>query len=572
MKLLRLQINNQFRSLPAGFAIEFRKPDKEFEKNLHEPICLVGVNGSGKSNVLEALAEIFSYLDQTFLNFVLHHSDSPIINSFELEYMLPIQPGRFFTWLKLPLSLDRKYIRIKIKKLDDAKPFFYWIDDDACHQIVSDDFTNVLPDRVIGYSSGQNEQLSIPFYRVRFRYYNTLLHEQKNIYNDNVEYSRLKYIDYEENASIILANYLMDRHEEVKIFGEKLFIEDIADFEITINKNQKKRSVLKIGKDIQKLLDFLKSNASTSENISEGVEKLSFIVTQALKTAFQSHFLDASGLYTLFKRLGYLNLNHLKKTHIDALLVSNQSIYDNYKIADYTPEKRLFKISAINIKKKDVTYPIDYRSLSDGEHQFLQIVGTLKMMKDESSLFLFDEPETHFNPRWKYEYTEIFKKVTSETKSQILLTTHDPVLLSGLAKENVIVFNRPQEDIERTYKPDKDLRGMGVDAVLMSRIFGFDSTIDLATKEEMVELRTLQTKRASSQLTENEQTLYLTLYEKLKGIDFAEPLNDPMYRDFLIAKESLSVYSKPFLTEEEETARTKVSIEILRKIKEKFNQ
>ena len=65
---------------------------------------------------------------------------------------------------------------------------------------------------------------------------------------------------------------------------------------------------------------------------------------------------------------------------------------------------------------------------------------------------------------------------------------------------------------------------------------------------------------------------YLSLYEELRGIDFAEPLNDPMFRDFMIAKKSLSVYSKPFLSPEEVTEREKVSKQILEKIKEKFKQ
>lgn len=571
MKLLRLQINNSFRSLPAGFNIEFRKPDEEFEQNLHEPICLVGVNGSGKSNVLEALAEIFSYIDQTFLRYVLEHSDSPLINSFELEYMLPFTFDRAFITMDSGITFDTKHIHVKIVKENDAKPQFYWLLD-GDENPITDNIISALPDRVIGYSSGQNELLSIPFYRVRFRYYNTLLQEQKSTYREAVEYSRLRYIDYDENASIILANYLMAKDGEINIFRETLFVDDISNFEIIINLNQKKRGVLKIDKEIQKLLKFFRDNAASIIELEPGVDRLNFIVTQQLKKEFQANFLDASGLYTLFKRLGYLNLNSIKKSTIDSLLTAQEEIYDNYRIVDFGPEKELFQVSTINIKKDDIPYPISYRNLSDGEHQFIHIIGTLMMMKEESALFLFDEPETHFNPRWKYEYTETFKKVTSELKSQILLTTHDPVLISGLAKENVIVFNKPQEGIERTYKPDKDLRGMGVDAILMSDIFGFDSTIDIATKEEIVELRILQLKRITGQLSEDEQARYSILYEKLRGIDFAEPLNDPMFRDFLIAKESLSVYSKPFLTEEEDMERENISKQILEKIKVKYNQ
>jgi restriction system-associated AAA family ATPase len=571
MKLLRLQINNSFRSLPAGFNIEFRKPDEEFEKNLHEPICLVGVNGSGKSNVLEVLSEIFNSIDQYLLNKEDFESTKFPIDSFEIEYVIPFTWNLDYLNWDSGLNFDAKNIQVKISKAANEAPIFQWINGEEIKPI-TESKESALPQRIIGYSSGQNELLSIPFYKARFSFYKSLLKEQKSFYKGSVRSSRLQYADYEENASILLSNFLMAKDGEVAIIQEKLLIDNIADFEIIINRNQKKRGVIKTEKDIEKLLSFLKSNASSVDLIDDGINRLNFIVTPQLKKEFQDNFLDASGLYSLFKQLSYLNMNAIKKSQIDSLLDSEQEIYENYKIGDFAPEKKLFQISSINIRKNEIPYPISYKNLSDGEHQFIHIIGTLMMMKEESALFLFDEPETHFNPRWKYEYTETFKKVTSELKSQILLTTHDPVLISGLAKENVIVFNKPQEGIERTYKPEKELRGMGVDAILMSDIFGFDSTIDIATKEEIVELRILQLKRITGQLNEDEQARYSILYEKLRGIDFAEPLNDPMFRDFLIAKESLSVYSKPFLTEEEEKERENISKQILIKIKAKYNQ
>ena len=538
---------------------------------MNEPICLVGVNGSGKSNVLEALAEIFGYIDQTFLNFVVNHSDSPVINSFELEYLLPFNFDIGFIKMDSGMTWGAKYVQIKIVKDNDVKPRFYWTDENQVENLILDSLESALPKRVIGYSSGQNELLSIPFYRIKFRYYNALLQEQKLSYRESFDFSRLKYIDYDENANILLSNYLMAKNGEIDVIKDRLFIDNVSKFEIIVNRNQKKRGILKIDKEIDKLLLFLKDKATETKEISSGIEQYNFEVSTELKKEFQDNFLDANGLYTLFKRLGYLNLNYITKKKMTSLLTTTTDIYDTYKIVDYAPEKKLFQISGIEIKKSNLPHSISYRNLSDGEHQFIHIIGTLIMMKEESALFLFDEPETHFNPRWKYEYTETFKKVTSSLKSQIILTTHDPVLISGLAKENVIVFNKPEEGQERTYKPSKDLKGMGVDAILMSDLFGFDTTIDIDTKEEIVELRTLLLKKHSSLLNDEENLRYNLLYEKLKGIEFAEPLNDPMFRDFLLAKQSLEIYSKPFLSEQEENDREADAKQIMETIKEKFS-
>lgn len=565
MKLLNLHLNQQFRSLPAGFKIDFRKPE-DLETNLHEPICLVGVNGSGKSNVLEALAEIFYSLDQYIRNEENYDKGKFSIGGFIIEYTIPFTWSLDYLNWDSGLNFDTKNIQVRISKTENSPPVFEWINGEEIKPITKSK-DKALPERIVGYSSGQNELLSIPFYKSRFSFYKSLLKEQKSIYKGSVKSSRLQYIDYEENASILLSNFLMAKDGEVEIIREKLFIDNIADFEIKINRNQKKRGVIKIDKEIEKLLSFLKLNAASSTPIGNDVEQLIFIVTDTLKKEFQDNFLDAVGLYNLFKQVSYLNINALKKKQIDKLLSSEQEIYENYRIEDFTADKKLFQISSINIRKSDINYPISYKNLSDGEHQFIHIVGTLMMMKEENALFLFDEPETHFNPKWKYEYTETFKKVTSEQKSQILLTTHDPVLLSGLAKENVIVFTRSQEDIERTYKPDRDLRGMGVDAILTSEIFGLNSTLDTETLNDIIERRKLLVKKEKQQLTNEEEIQLNLLSKKLIDIDFNIPFADPLYKDFILAFENLDIYKRTDLTKEEVKEREMIASEIMQKLK-----
>lgn len=570
MKLLRLQINNRFRSLPEGFKLIFRENDDNLYDNLDEPICLVGVNGSGKSNVLEALAEIFSYLDQTFLSYVNSHSDSPLINSFQLEYLLPISFDMRAIIYDFGINNDQEFIHIKIVKERDIKPSFYHVLN-RVQKIISENFRYFLPKRIIGYSSGQNELLSIPFSKIKFRYYNTLLQEYKETYRENVEYSRMKYIDYEENYNILLSNFLMAKNNEADILKETILIDEIDSFELIINRNQTKKGTLPIDVEIDKFLTFFEKNCSHKYIKKADVNVLVFTDIKNLKIELQNNFVDAAGLYNLFNRLGNLNLNFVDRGSIDLLLASDIEIYNNYDISDFNPKDKLFQITEVNVKKSNLEYPINYKSLSDGEHQFIHVIGTLLMYKDESSLFLFDEPETHFNPQWKYEYTQTFKKVTDRFKSQIIMTTHDPVLLSGLSKENVIVFNKPNSGLPRTYKPDKDLKGMGVDAILTSEIFGLNSTLDSDTLNEMIELRSLLLEKQKDKISEKAQARYFVLYEKLKNIDFAEPLNDPMYRDFLFAKQDLSMYSKPILTEEESEMKKEIAFKIMSKLKAKYS-
>lgn len=68
MKLLRLKINSKFRSLPKGFELYFLRDFDYKDADDFNPYIFAGRNGSGKSNVLEALAEIFYHLDIIYLS------------------------------------------------------------------------------------------------------------------------------------------------------------------------------------------------------------------------------------------------------------------------------------------------------------------------------------------------------------------------------------------------------------------------------------------------------------------------------------------------------------------------
>jgi len=61
MKLRQIKLNDNFRSLKSGFELYFSSDSSNGEFN---PYCVVGRNGSGKSNILELLgAALYSDLN-----------------------------------------------------------------------------------------------------------------------------------------------------------------------------------------------------------------------------------------------------------------------------------------------------------------------------------------------------------------------------------------------------------------------------------------------------------------------------------------------------------------------------
>ncbi|RZK15220.1 MAG: hypothetical protein EOO43_15355, partial [Flavobacterium sp.] len=207
-----------------------------------------------------------------------------------------------------------------------------------------------------------------------------------------------------------------------------------------------------------------------------------------------------------------------------------------------------------------------FRSLSDGEQQFLHLVGTIMLFEEGNVLYLFDEPETHFNPQWKYNYFQILDSVTSEIDSDILLTTHDPVLISGIKREQLMMFRKETSGEVSISNPDKDIVGMGADAILTSEIFGLNSTLDQETVNDMIERRKLLVKLEKNTLSEEENNTLNHLAEKLKDIDFNIPFADPLYKDFVLALKNLDSYKRIDLTQPEIEERTAIAMEVMEKL------
>ncbi|KAA6315262.1 hypothetical protein EZS27_034251 [termite gut metagenome] len=78
--------------------------------------------------------------------------------------------------------------------------------------------------------------------------------------------------------------------------------------------------------------------------------------------------------------------------------------------------------------KKDVDGELSMAELSEGEQQLLTVLGLLKFTKDDESLILLDEPDTHLNPQWKWKYLDFLNKIVNKPNStQIIFCTHDPL-------------------------------------------------------------------------------------------------------------------------------------------------
>ena len=106
----------------------------------------------------------------------------------------------------------------------------------------------------------------------------------------------------------------------------------------------------------------------------------------------------------------------------------------------------------INVHREGaVDGTVTFNDLSEGELQFLTVLGLMRITRQDHCLFLLDEPDTHLNPLWKLRYFDDIENVIRQDEndvlagdSQIIITTHDPVMIGSLRREQVRILRRHQ--------------------------------------------------------------------------------------------------------------------------------
>lgn len=223
---------------------------------------------------------------------------------------------------------------------------------------------------------------------------------------------------------------------------------------------------------------------------------------------------------------------------------------DFFKELESTFMSDLIHETRIRVRVQNSDDSLTFRELSEGEQQLLTVVGLLLFTKEAESLFLLDEPDTHLNPAWGMQYLEVLRDVADTgNDSQVVLATHDPLLIAGLRKEQVLVIERESEQGKITVQnPEVDPRGMGVSGILKSTMFGLRTTLDLPTQALLDERFELSAKKKRSP---KEELRLKELSEQLADSGFAQDFRDDNYYRYARALAKVRGAGRLLLTSEE---------------------
>lgn len=226
-------------------------------------------------------------------------------------------------------------------------------------------------------------------------------------------------------------------------------------------------------------------------------------------------------------------------------LVGNQEPAEFFRDLESTYVSQLIEEVRIRVRLKKNDGSVTFRELSEGEQQLLTVLGLLRFTAGEESLFLLDEPDTHLNPRWCVNYLSYLKSFVGEgnggqENSHIVLTTHNPLAIAELVREQVQILHREEgTSAVHAVHPAIDPRGMGFAGIVTSDMFGLGSSLDKGTNEDLLDLHKLATQRGP--LNDEQRAELAKLRQRLEGLDFNFASRDRLEQEYLRARFDLAV-------------------------------
>ncbi|WCH31520.1 AAA family ATPase [Aeromonas salmonicida] len=530
MKVNNLHIRSRFKNL------ENVKVD--FDEN-HLMTVVVGRNGSGKSNVLEALVAIFRNLDL---------GDAPPF-SYELIYRLgePHKQNKpSERWLEITIDADptrgtiAKQYQVQVRDLLADNELNNTSTNKPSGETIP--FSKVkrdkegkapyLPNYVFAYYSGPSDRLENNFKKHRTNFYRRLLEDKLDLKGD---IRPLFYAKPHHSQFVLLAFFLSEQDSVEKAFlREHLGIKDLDSIHFVMRQPgwAKQKGELFWGAKgvVRRFLDELIKHTLSPVKVTRP-EDTSLTNSNISKEFFHLFLPDVKALREFAKDL---NPDEL------------------FKMLESTLLSEIISGVSIRVKVSSSKEPLTFRELSEGEQQLLTVLGLLKFTGGKDSLFLLDEPDTHLNPSWAVKYLKFLREfVPNHETSHLLMVTHHPLAIAELKKEQVQVMWRDSNFQVHAQEPEESPRGMGYGGILTSDMFGLLTTLDNST-ERLLRLRRRFTEK--TELSPIQSRRLRKIDKAIEGLGFTTAHWDEEYAQYLrmrreVEKETEAVTVTPELRE-----------------------
>jgi len=425
--------------------------DLDFDQESLETV-LIGQNGSGKSNVIEALATIFRDLDSQ-------------------------RPGQGFDYF---IAYDCKDHRVEIDHgyTEPGKIIVRIDGDEGTLRSLRGGNGAYLPNHVFGYYSGRSERLERIFDLPQRRYYEAAIKPgaEETVDPRQSEMRRLFYVRERYGELAVLTYFAFGEAETKTFLRERLGVRAFDSALLVLRQTEwgKRRPTGTLLKQsdprfwyargvVRKLLDGLWQHSLApfqhDETINDDYRRSGYKEQQMC----------------IFIR------DHASLLSLAKPFENEQSFFSYLETLDLSD---LIRDVRIWVDREGAESEIPFHEVSDGEKQLLSVLGIMRFAAHDHSLFLLDEPDTHLNPAWKWNYLSLVKEVAGRKPNcHVIMASHDPLTIAGLEKSQVQILYRDGENGPvRAAQPSVDPKGLGVAGVLR-QVFGMPTTLDPETQK-----------------------------------------------------------------------------------------
>jgi ABC-type Mn2+/Zn2+ transport system ATPase subunit len=352
----------------------------------------VGKNGSGKSNMFEALIEIFRHL-------------------YENDYVVEFD-------YKLHYVIGDNDIKIEWKWEEDK-----WLDETG--KVTKKVTQDKLPDNILIYYSGHNPKVSelVRQYEDNF---------SKGLKGAVIDDAR-KFIGIgNEYKALLLTSLLLqpDDNKAKQYIVEKLGIKLISpEFKIVLNRPQYAKN-----KPADYQIDpFLpETHYWRAEGIvREFIDKLLPAINLDPRGGRKEGYFKDEDQY-----IHYVDIKKFNTIFSDKTIQAVFRSFDNLKTLE------MLESIGIEVKLHDKS-EINIDHFSDGQFQSVYIYSIIELFKDRTCVTLLDEPDSFLHPEWQYKFLTQIIDIASHSSecNHVLMTSHSAMTLIPHKHERINLFS-----------------------------------------------------------------------------------------------------------------------------------